>query len=215
MSVDYCDLPLYIVYSGNLSRSCKDSYGICLRAPNGKRLMIKSLNTFSFCYFFKGAYHQAKIPFLVKNMTKKEYDILLTCLEDVNVYNTTFESIHQKPYNETTREYCLRRLRQSEKMLRRCSHLASPSSSYFYPKGQLKKKEKGFDCAKRELLEETGVDITKYKHTVEEETLTYKMAGPSGLVYNSTIYIVNVEEELNCWVNDKTEVKKIKWRYCE
>lgn len=211
LSTSYDTLPKYLVYSGDINRTQKISYGIALKATTGKVLMLKNLHSFSLVTFFKGVYHQAKIPHLVRNMTRKEYNIVISSIDSSEEFDANFNSIHVSNYNEEIRAYARRRLQQSATLLRKCSDLAKEKGSYFYPKGQLKCGEDPLHCAKRELFEETGVNLEDHKHTVRDEIVSSYVTTASGLQYENKIFTIIVDDEICCKVGDKKEVLKVRW----
>ena len=69
------------------------------------------------------------------------------------------------------------------------------------PKGSKKKKEPIFECAKRELYEETGIKLDK---------IAYKQLGKRK-IYNITFFICKVCESHDLNPIDKHEIKDAKW----
>lgn len=208
----HTDLPKYVVTSGDLPRATKCSYGICLRTKDGKRLAIKPMHSYAFITLMRGVYHQASIPHMISLATKEEYDTLIKCIEEKEIFDKMYFEVNGQNECEN-KEYAYERLMQSEQMLRRCSIIQNSELCYYYPKGQQKKRESNICCALRELEEETGISLKNVNYTFSGEEIKSSVISSSGLQYKVKIFVIDVDEEIavDFSKRDKSEVSEIKW----
>ncbi|PVV02160.1 hypothetical protein BB560_003386 [Smittium megazygosporum] len=78
-------------------------------------------------------------------------------------------------------------------------------SSYGFPRGKINKKEKKIECAKREVMEEVGFDISKYidkDDYVEKEVFEHCVR---------LYYVPGVPEDTKFETKTRKEISDIKW----
>ena len=69
-----------------------------------------------------------------------------------------------------------------------------------FPKGHIKENENPLICAKREILEETGLNLPLCVFNKEIN------------IYNSLYYIIHLKQDLNKFnFKDKYEIEKVNW----
>ncbi|ODV93690.1 hypothetical protein PACTADRAFT_46118, partial [Pachysolen tannophilus NRRL Y-2460] len=80
------------------------------------------------------------------------------------------------------------------------------SNSWGFPRGKISKEEKDVDCAIREILEETGFDISDYID--EDEYIERTIKGKNYRIY----LIKDIPEEFNFQPTARNEISCIEWK---
>lgn len=211
MYPSYSDLPFFVVETQSPKRRTKTSCGIILKSKKTNRqLLVSPRETHSFVLFLRGVYHLSKIPFMVSNLTLREYETLKGCLENEEEFKRVFLMVNGED-NKHVRRYSYKRLLDAKPIFLSLPVPTKLHTEFTPSKGQKVKGESDLECAYREFLEETGINLQEFPHeiiTTKDEVITTH----SGLHYENRYFVVEVDDEIDVPnTQDSNEVHQVMW----
>ena len=214
---------------GHISRECNEpitSYGVLLITDIEtipKIVMIQRKDSLCYIEIIRGKYdiyNTKKLKLLLDRISKIEleniknvdFDILwkkLWLIDNIN------ETKYMKEYNNS------KRLFQMLKCDIEINDYIKDKTSYFemseweFPKGKKNKNEKNYECAKRELEEETNIKNTDYELIENILPIIENFKGENDIYYRNVYYIGICKNIENIRINSdnihqKNEIKDIK-----
>jgi len=214
---------------GHISRNCNEpitSYGVLLLTDIEtipKIVMIQRKDSLCYIEIIRGKYdiyNTKKLKLLLDRISKTEldniknldFDILWKNLWLINDIN---ETKYMKEYNTSKSLYQRLKcdLEISEYIIDKTSEYEM--SEWEFPKGKKNKNEKNYECAMRELEEETNIKNTDYELIQNIMPIIENFVGENDINYRNIYYIgicKNIEnikiDENN--INQKNEIRDIK-----
>jgi len=218
---------------GHLYRQCPKplvSYGILLfrkREDDGnlEYVVICRRHSFGFIEIMRGHFElidRKYIDNLILEMTEYEREILLNCpfewLWDYLWVQPKDDNKFDREFHETKEK--LVPLLKSESFRRSLLDLPNQwkEPEWGFPKGRRDKNESALFCARREMMEETGISQTSYNLMTDISTVKETFRGTDNRLYSHLYYVAQVKAALPLTVEvDKSnvhqmrEISKVKW----
>lgn len=208
----YDELPFFRVEMINCDRKNNISYGIVpFCEKTGRSCMLRARESWAYIAFLRGVYHLCYVKDMVSSLTQTEYERICKCIDDFDYLRLEMKRISLQAPKKYLLKYTSQRLQDAKRLILSCPIPQQKKLAYTYSRGQLKKDEEPLDCAYREFQEESGVNLSHYRHTISDETLekTYKTA--TDLPYTVVIYKAIFNEEFELPNQQNHEVQKVKW----
>lgn len=159
-----------------------NSYGLIVKHKD-KYLLVQNRDSEAFIYFFFANITKWTETYCIKvfrNFSSDEKQRLLYYpfhLIYVDLYINYDETIHKRQYEIAKRNFDYFKSMNWMINLLRQSH--TREIPFLFPKGRLESNETFIDCAIREFIEETNIDISEYKSKIDtEKFLIYETYRP-------------------------------------
>jgi 8-oxo-dGTP pyrophosphatase MutT (NUDIX family) len=178
------------------------SYGLMVYAKDTKRwAIIQRKHSVEFLLFIRGLYRLSYLPFLLTCITSEEAKIIESCLtEGPNVFRHLY--LVNLKLNHEGLQYALIRMAESRNivsvMLPHINANNTNQLSWSWPKGRLhisSERETPFDCAKREFIEETEIDLPQPLF-ISDTYISETFKTLTGRVIESRYWIYVIPEEI-------------------
>ena len=198
------------------------SYGIILLKINNnipEYLFVCRKSTYCFVDFILGKYYEKNndyLKFMVKNMT---------ATERISISSKSFEELWTDLYynsrqpNGAFYDYVSAKFNKVKDTFIQLNTALSCNYKYpewGFPKGRPNQNEDPFDCARRELFEETRITINSYDIIKSILPFEEKYVGTNGHSYRNVFFLAHAKKNCNGHL-DKTntaqarEIGFIKW----
>ena len=214
---------------GHISRNCSEpitSYGVLLLTDIEtvpKIVMIQRKDSLCYIEIIRGKYNiydTKKLKLLLdrisqdelENIKKLEFDTLwksLWLIDDIN------ETKYMKEYNSSKSLYQMLKcdIEINEYLKNKTSDYKM--SEWEFPKGKKNKNEKNYECAMRELEEETNIKSTDYELIENIMPIIENFTGENDIRYRNIYYIGickntdNIRIDKNN-IHQKNEIRDVK-----
>jgi ADP-ribose pyrophosphatase YjhB (NUDIX family) len=163
-----------------------------------KILLVQKNYTLAFAHFIVGFYKTPKDGHaLLQSITKTEKDLLINTGVSGLAIQYFGAKTNIQHFNDLLKYLGVTTIaEQLNKMT-----ITRTEPNWEIPKGKKKDNESDFDCAKRELVEETGV-LLAYNHKITRD----------GIWGNTHYYLVDIKDTPdNLCPFDKKEIKNVSW----
>jgi 8-oxo-dGTP pyrophosphatase MutT (NUDIX family) len=209
---------------GNIGHLFKDchfpvtSYG-CILFKENKILMINRKDSLCYIDIIRGKYtlqNKNNLRLLLSRITKYEYDGL--CTES---FDRLWVRMWNKPLNEKCKSYqkskaLFEKLRKSDILPMINVENLYDQTEWEFPKGRRNKRETDYECAIRELQEETNVRKDDYIIDTDKDTMIEDIYGENNVPYRSIFYIGKCLNDKNIRIDPHnneqcSEIKEIGW----
>ena len=214
---------------GHISRQCNEpitSYGVLLLTDietTPKIVMIQRKDSLCYTEIIRGKYDiydTKKLKLLLDRISKIElenikntdFDVLwkkLWLIDDIK------ETKYMKEYNSSKSLYQMLKcdIEINEYLKNKKSDYEM--SEWEFPKGKKNKNEKNYECAKRELEEETNIKSTDYELIKNISPIIENFIGENDIIYRNIYYIGICKNIDNIKVNkdnihQKNEISDVK-----
>lgn len=214
-------------------RSCKQpiiSFGIIMyKRIHGelKFLLIQRKDTTGYIDLLRGRYYSSHRK--DKTLPREKYEYIRNFIEEITVdekqklLTLTFDELWDRLWvNHNSKMYINDKKKAKEKFqeldIKNILSEFEPKyteTEYGFPKGRRHDaNEDGISCAKREMLEETGIHPSSYRIRYDIPSLNEKFVGSNGVQYLHIYYIAECPAELNAFVDSSNilqtgEVKSV------
>lgn len=220
---------------GHLYHQCKmpiTSIGIILfrynETNNIEYLMIRRKDTLGFIDFMRGKYSIYNKEYLI-NMFKQ-----MTCIEKERICSMTFDDLWKDIWKteHISSQYKVEEVISKDKFNSLKNGIVNKNIFYSietiiqeitdefweepewgFPKGRRNYMEKDYDCAVREFVEETGININKLKNIQNVLPFEEIFTGSNYKSYKHKYFVsyLNYDETMDMEKFEQTEVSKMEW----
>jgi hypothetical protein len=148
---------------------------------------------------------------MVSKLTQQEFESVRSCVDSPELFKELFVRINGED-NSSVRKYAYKRLQDAKPIFLSCAPPERKVSEFVPSKGQKLKGETDLECAYREFLEETGIDLRLVPHEITQ-TENMGITTHSGLRYSNHYFLVEVEDEIEVPSSgqDESEVRQVMW----
>lgn len=162
--------------------------------PKIKFLMIQRKDTIGYIDFIRGKYTDIKT--CINEMTQNEKINLLTktfdeLWNDLWICNKSHENFYKQEYNQAKKKF---NQIDIHTLIKNSDDSKFKYQEFGFPKGRRDIKERDYECAIRELKEETGYDETSYNFIKDYPTIEEQFKGTNGIMYKHVYYLVKMKE---------------------
>lgn len=214
---------------GHISRQCKDpitSYGVLLLTDIEtipKIVMIQRKDSLCYIEIIRGKYdiyNTKKLKLLLDRISKNELENIKnidfdTLWKNLWLINDIKETKYLKEYNNSKELYNMlkRDIEINDFLENKISEYEM--TEWEFPKGKKNKNEKNYECAKRELEEETNIKSKDYELIKNISPIIENFIGENDIVYRNIYYIgickntENIKMNINN-KNQKNEIQDVK-----
>lgn len=176
------------------------SYGVITFARDtGRYLVVRRRFSPHYLLFMSGTYRLANLPLYFHNMTAEELRLVRRMLYN----NIGFAEMCHMILPANNVEYAnLRFLRCQDEISRLLNHVQHttdprPEPEWLFPKGRLERGETPNQAARREFIEETGVQLTAADiNLIDEDPITTTHLADNDFIYETQYFVAIVPEEL-------------------
>ena len=176
------------------------SYGVIAYARDTDRfLIVRRRFSPHYLLFLAGTYRVANLPLYFHNMTAEELRLVRRMLYD----NIDFTEMVRMILPVENVEYATLRFRRSQnvisKLLNHVQHTtaSNPEPEWLFPKGRSERGEAGEYAARREFVEETGIQLAPNDITlVDEDPITTTHLADNDFIYETQYFVAVFGEEL-------------------
>ena len=163
---NYNELPMRLITSSSYEKSFSVSYGIiCFSKKTDNILLVKRRYSVEFLDLLTGNYRHAMIGSLMVNITQNEANLLKELLSDKLLFRKKYLEYFSSQNIEKVDFAEIKFIENSEIINNYLKIIKFDlNTEWIFPKGKINKKEFPIDCAKREFMEESGLDLSKCKH---------------------------------------------------
>ena len=187
------------------------SYGlIAHNKSSDKWLIIRRKNSPEFISILKGYYRLSYIDKLLDNLYDQEIKIINNIISGEDTFENVFDSVMLNNYLEPGgREYAIERWYDLNLTILLNYH--GFNNEYLFPRGRVNGKKEGcITCARREFIEETGIEIN-YDSINTKLYVAESHTGTNGKKYYAKYWYCELEEEIQPPKILSTEVSDVKW----
>jgi len=206
--------------SGHISKYCNlpiVSYGVLLISiiDEPKIVMIKRKDSFCYIDIIRGKYNINDIEYIkilisrisIKerdNILKYNFDILwkkLWVINDIDNYK------YIKEYNNCKLLY--EEFKNNNEIIKYIKDLNNnyDESEWEFPKGKKNTNEKNYECAKRELCEETNINMNDFELIKNIVPIIETFRAENNIVYKNIYYIGILKNKDNLILNNKNKLQ--------
>ena len=184
-----------------------------------KILMVRRKHSLNYVEFIRGKYELNEI----KN--NKIFELMtIDEINRIKLYN--FDLLWNELWNETAthkiymKEYNLSKIKFEELKNNNFYNMLDDMTKFIYsdpewgfPKGRRNTSEKNLNCAIREFVEETHINLNNINILERLNHINEDFIGTNSKIYRHTYYLANSEIELNVSSDDVqlNEISDIKW----
>jgi len=210
----YQDLPNRYIIKRKPLNKVKRSYGtIVYWEKDGKRkwLLVQRRLSIEFYLIISGNYRKSEIPKLLKGISTKERHKIEESIYSPERFRSIFYSCglnthdldHAMDTFGRNRLYIHTIMKESPTL---------DETEYFWPKGRNNYGENGFDAAKRECLEETGVDVNAAQ-LMSDSPVNFRFVGINNNIYETSLWIYRFNGSLPpvLKTSDTSEISNVIW----
>lgn len=220
---------------GHLYKHCKipiTSYGIIIFrivpiSNEREYLMIRRKDTLGYMDLIRGKYDISDVCFvtnMIRQMTTKEredilehsFDILWCNLWNIDVSKVETLSKQYKIEQLQSREkfHCLKTNGIFKRLIESVKHETWLEPEWGFPKGRRNYLEKDFDCAIREMAEETGFPVAKIVNIHNVLPFEEIFVGSNYKSYKHKYYLMfmSYDDKLDMGQFEKGEVSAMEWK---
>lgn len=186
-----------------------------------KFLMIRRKHSLNYIEFVRGKYTIDNIEQLSKLFQLMTFD------ENIKIKELSFENIwddlwkdtarikiYQKEFNMSKSKFETLKSNNFYNLLDESKLSIYKEPEWGFPKGRRNLNEKNMNCAIREFIEETNIDIQNINILERLNPITEEYIGTNSINYRHVYYLASSEKELELSINNDSqlyEVGDIKW----
>lgn len=186
-----------------------------------KILMIRRKHSLNYVEFIRGKYELIYIKNnkIFELMSVDEINKIKTCNFNFlwnELWNeTATHKIYMKEYNLSKAKFDELKKNNFYNMLDDMTKFIYSDPEWEFPKGRRNVSEKNLNCAIREFVEETHIDLNNLNILERLNYINEDFVGTNSKNYRNTYYLANTEIELNVSADDVqiNEIGDIKWLY--
>jgi len=182
-----------------------------------KFLMIRRKNSLNYIEFLRGKYEQNDLVHIQKLFN------LMTIEENLKIKNSNFDNLWNELWKETARNKIYQK--EFNSSLNKFNYLKSNNffnllddnnlskftePEWGFPKGRRNYNEKNLNCAIREFIEETNVDISQIQILERVNTLEEEYEGTNLIKYKHIYYLASSNNNLIMY-KENYEIGDIAW----
>jgi 8-oxo-dGTP pyrophosphatase MutT (NUDIX family) len=209
---DYRDLPdRYIIKRSPINRvlnshGCIVFYG---KGDDRRWLIVQRRISIEFALLVSGDYRKSDIPKYISGVTSDEKILLLKAVDD----KMSFETLYTYAVYPIKKVYDSKRRFSDHKhviryfLIRQDIH---KECEFYWPKGKAEYCETSLQSAKRETMEETGVDITD-GNIIFYYPIKDSFVGINNLIYNVNLWLVEFEKKPDTFISSPYEISNVAW----
>jgi 8-oxo-dGTP pyrophosphatase MutT (NUDIX family) len=203
---------------------------IIYKIDNGvKYLMIQRKDTLGFVEFMRGKYNIENIKYIYKIfeiMTEKERNVIesndfdeiwntLWMNKTIKQYRNEYD-VSKKKFNKLKNGVKVDNEHLDLKKINRDTKCYWKTPEWGFPKGRRNLKESDYNCANRELKEETGIKGTEYQIYNDIKPLEEVFLGSNNIRYKHIYYLGKANDDCSLIVDNNnieqiTEISNIAW----